>query len=274
MKSLKLLALIIICTAAFQMSAQEYLDFNTGADKQKRILLVPFDPRIYLNDATGIIAARDGDTHDEIMEYFRYQFNLQLYNALMDSCIITSLYTDNTRQDQNDIDSLYSVISYELVAAMENRPENPDDIEKKGFFERKREEKARDQRLDEMSRYNTKITNGELDGHRQRTDDMYLNIIFHDPSVLKEIAKRRNIDYFLFINHFEIKGNYGDPYMSGNSGAARTLKVHFSIFNMNGELIHGSYGQTTIPFKLDNKEEITALYFPEVIRQIIHNIDF
>ncbi len=273
---MKKIAAIIFISVVFltAINAQEYLDFNTGADKTKRILLVPFDPRIYLNDATGIMAQKDRETHDEIMQYFRYQFNLQLYNAMMDSCTLISLFTDNTRQDQDDIDQLYSIISYELVLAMKNNPENPEDLEKKGFLARKRDEKEEQKRIEEAAQYKTHIQNGELVSKRQSTEDMYLNIVFHQPEVLEEIAAKRNVNYFLFINHFEIKGNYGDPYLSGNAKAERTIKVHFSLYNAKGVLIHGSFGEAKIPFNLDDKQKVSDLYFPEIIRQIIHNIDF
>jgi len=274
MKNITLLLIIILIIPATVLKSQEYLDFNTSeGDNQKRVLLVPFDPRIYYNDATAIIAAKSGDTHDEIMEYFRYQLNLQLYDALMDSCTIISLFSDNTRQDKEDINGLYSIISYELVQAMPNKQEDSED-EKKGYFARKREEKEQLRRQAEISQYNTKIVDGETVGKRQPTHDMYLNIVFHQPEVLTEIANRRNVDYFLFINQFDIKGNYGDPYLSGNSKAERTIKVHFSIYNSQGNLIHGSFGENTIPFDLADKNEIAALYFPEVIRQIVNNISF
>ncbi len=256
------------------LSAQDYLDFNSGSDQRKKILLVPFDPRIYINDATAIMASVEGETHDEIMQYFRYQLNLQLYNSMMDSCTIISLFTDNTRADQEDINGLYSVISYELGLAMENNPEDPESEEKKGFLARKREEKAQEQRQQEASQYKTHVENGELVSKRQTTADMNLNIVFHQPEVLVEIASRRNVDLFLLINQFEIQGNYGDPYLTGNSKAERTIKVHFSLFNTQGVMVHGSFAKVTIPLDLDDKQEIANLYFPELIRQIIHNIDF
>jgi hypothetical protein len=50
--------------------------------------------------------------------------------------------------------------------------------------------------------------------------------------------------------------------------------VHFSLYNAQGVLIHGSFGETKIPFELSDRKEIVNSYFPEVIRQIIHNIEF
>jgi len=274
MKKAVLLFLVFVISFVGVLKAQEYLDFNTGANRTKRILLVPFDPRIYYNDATAIIARNTGETHDEIMLYFREQFSLQLYNAMMDSCTVVNLLTDNTRQAQEDISGLYSSISYELRLAMQNNPEDPDEVENMNFFLRRRYEKEQKKKNEAMDNSRTRIVDGEIVGHRQPVEDKYLHIVFHQPEVLSEIASRRDIDYFLFINQFDIKGNYGDPYLSGNSKSERIIKVHFSLYNAEGKLVHGSFGMNKMPFNLDDKKEVANLYFPEVIRQIVNNIDF
>lgn len=276
MKQFVIFITFFILAFSSSMKAQVELEWsNSGsADRTKRVLLVPFDPKIYFNDATSIIAPIDGSTHDELMLYFREEFNLQLYNAMMDSCVIINLLSDNTRKAQEDISQLYSIIGYELRLAMQNAPEDPDEVDNPNFFQRRRAEKEEQKKLDEMQNSRTRIENGEIVGKRQAIEDKYLHIVFHQPEVLAEIAKRRDVDLFLFINEFNIKGNYGDPYLSGNSKGERTIKVHFSLYNAQGKLVHGSFGETTIPFNLDDKEEITNNYFPEVIRQIVHNIDF
>lgn len=273
MKKIIFSFLVLFCSLS-NLYSQEFLDFNNSNFQQKRILLVPFDPRIYINDATAIMLKNRKSSHDELMQYFRYQFNLQLHNALMDSCTVVSLFTDNTRVDQEDINNIYSLISYELVLAMQNAPEVKEKQNKKGSFEKKREDKQKDKRLEETKEYNTKIQNGELVNKRQTTQDMSLNIVFHQPEALEEIAIRRDVNLFLFINQFEITGNYGDPYLSGNSKAERNLKVHFSLYNKKGQMVHTSFAITKLPFNLDDKQIVVDLYFPEVIRQIIHNINF
>ncbi len=273
MKKIIFSFLVLFCSLS-NLYSQEFLDFNNSNFQQKRILLVPFDPRIYINDATAIMLKNRKSSHDELMQYFRYQFNLQLHNALMDSCTVVSLFTDNTRVDQEDINNIYSLISYELVLAIQNAPEVKEKQNKKGSFEKKREDKQKDKRLEETKEYNTKIQNGELVNKRQTTQDMSLNIVFHQPEALEEIAIRRDVNLFLFINQFEITGNYGDPYLSGNSKAERNLKVHFSLYNKKGQMVHTSFAITKLPFNLDDKQTVVDLYFPEVIRQIIHNINF
>jgi hypothetical protein len=275
--SLKILTINVLLFSflPFAIKAQIELDFKSAKfNRKKTVLVVPFDPRIYNNDATSLILKNDKMTHDELMQYFRYQFNLQLVNSLIDSCNVVSLFTDNTRVDQQDIDNLYSIISYEWKIAQPNRPENPESQKKKNYFERKKEEKEQQKRKQELENSRTRIQNGEIVVKPVRKDDHYLHIVFHQTEVLEEIARRRQIDYFIFINQFEIKGIYGDPYIAGNPKAERIFNVHFSIYNYKGNFIHGSYGQTKIPFNLDDKDEIVRNYFPEVIRQIIFNLRF
>ena len=252
---------------------QEYLDFNSRYNRQKRVLLVPFDERIYFNDATADIARRDRLTHDEIMEYFRYQLNLQLTNALNDSFEVVDLLKNNTREDEADISGLYTTMSYELrLAELELDTENMGALAKKRA--EKLEEARRKQREEEMRNARPGMQNGELVGRKQQTDDMYLHIIIGQPEVLKEIASRRNIDYFLFINQFDIKTDYRDPYISGQRNVQRLMRVHFSIYNTNGEFISGNYASTKVPIYEDDKERIVNQYFPDIMRQILKKIKF
>ena len=274
MKMKRIIQILLILISCVSMSyGQEYLDFNSRYNRQKRVLLVPFDERIYFNDATAEIAKRDGLTHDEIMEYFRYQLNLQLVNSLIDSCEVVDLFKDNTREDEADISGLYTTMSYELRLA-----EFELDTENMGALARKRAEKLeearRKQREEEMKNARPGIQNGELVGRKQQTDDMYLHIIIGQPEVLKEIASRRKVDYFLFVNQFDIKTDYRDPYISGQRNVQRLMRVHFSIYNSNGEFVSGNYASTKVPYYEDSKERIVNQYFPEIMRQILKKLKF
>ena len=265
--------LLIVISCSVTAYGQDFLDFGSRYNRQKRVLVRPFDERIYFNDATADIARRDGLTHDEIMEYFRYQLNLYLINSLIDSCEVVDLLKNNTREDEADISGLYTTMSYELrLAEYELDYENMSVLARKRA--EKQEETRRKQREEEMKGSRPRIQNGELVGHRQNTDDMYLHIIIGQPEVLKEIATRRNVDYFLFINQFDIKTDFRDPYISGQRNVQRLMRVHFSIYNTDGEFISGNFASTKVPFYEDDKERIVNQYFPEIMRQILKKIKF
>lgn len=266
-----LFSFIIVLFCANNVFSQDELDFNSFK-KTKRVLLLPFDPRIYYNDASSIMLAKENISHDALMQYFRSKFDLHLYNSIVDSCTLVSLLNDNTKTDSDDISNLYTSIHYELRIADTSSNSSK---KKSNFFQRKRQEKHIKRRDEEFSQYNTRIKDGEITGRRQSIEDTYLDIVFYQPEILAEIAKRRDIDYFLFINEFTIKGNYGkDSYISGNQKASRTIKVHYSIFNKQAVLVNGGFASTLIPFTLDTKEDIVNQYFPKLVRQIISKIKF
>lgn len=274
MKMKRIIQILLIVISSVSMSyGQESLDFTSRYNRQKRVLLVPFDERIYFNDATAEIAKRDGLTHDEIMEYFRYQLSLYLTNSLIDSCEVVDLLKDNTREAEADISGLYTTMSYELrLAEFELDTENMNALARKRA--EKLEEARRKQREEEMKNARPGIQNGELVGRKQQTDDMYLHIIIGQPDVLKEIATRRNVDYFLFINQFDIKTDYRDPYLSGQRNVQRLMRVHFSIYNTEGEFISGNFASTKVPIYEDDKNRIVTQYFPDIMRQILKKIKF
>ena len=270
----RIFSILLIVTLSVAMSyGQDFSDYLSKYNRKTRIIVVPFDERIYFNDAIAEIARRDGLTHDEIMEFFRYQLNRYLINSLNDSCEVVDLLKNNTREDETDISGLYTTMSYELrVAEFEIDTENLGPLAKKRA--EKLEEARRKQREEDLKNSRTTMHNGELVGSRTNTDDMYLHIIIGQPEVLKEIATRRNVDYFLFINQFDIKTDYRDPYISGQRNVQRLMRVHFSIYNTDGEFISGNYASTKVPMYEDDKERIVNQYFPEIMRQIIKKIKF
>lgn len=263
---------ILLCFSTI-IWAQETLQFSNAPKYDVRLLIVPFDPIIYYNDATPELAPKYDMTHDELMMFFRLELNKYLHNSLSDSCYTVDLLTDNTKEARQDLGGLYTVIAYEMRTAMPNTTEDTSDEGFFGkFYRNMKKEKSVENKDGEL--YSTRMNNGEIKGHRQSTDNMYFHIKFKDPDFLPELADRRNVDRFLFINQFEIKGNYSDPYTSGRDDFMRTFKVHFSIYDHLGELIHGSYAVVKIPFDEYDKDNIVADYYPSIVRQIIYNIEF
>lgn len=260
---------IALCFFLPVLLAQPDISFSE-TKHDSRVLIVPFDPQIYYNDASDIWAEANDMTPHELRSYLRHELNRRLHIALVDSCQTIDLLESYTKEARGNLDGLYSIISYELRRAMPNQLAD-DEPEKEGLMEKifgKKEETYTDTVIE------TRVNNGEVRGRRYRTEDKYLHLVFHNPDFLPELADSRRIDQFLFINQLEIKGNYGDPYLSGSHSASRSIKVHFSLYNFKGELQHGSFAYANIPFHMKDVKKIVKTYFPSLIRQIINNIEY
>lgn len=263
------LAIIIICLNINKAEAQIDMDLHPERSKQ-RILILPFDPSIYVNDASMIWSKQSGLSHEEIRDELRIELNRRLHLGMIDSCESVDLLTSYTKEARNDLMGLYTCVYYELRRAMPNVKEDAE-TEDRGPLDKifKKKEKPYTDTV-----VNARRHDGEIQGRRYPTHDKYLHILFDNPDFIPELCRRRDLDKVLFVNQMEITGNYGNPYMSGNPDATRTIKVHYSLFNFNGRLLHGGFASVEIPFHLDDYQEVMEDYFPTIVRQIILNIDF
>lgn len=265
---LKIHLLCLLLLSMFNGYAQFDIDLAPERSKQ-RILILPFDPSIYVNDASMMWAQANNMSHEEIRETLRLELNRRLHLAMIDSCESVDILTSYTKEARNDLLGLYTTVSYEMRRSMADNPEEPEKESGilSGFFHKKEKEYT-----DTVVK--TKRVDGEIQGRRYSTHDKYLHVIYNNPDFIPELCKRRRLDKVLFVNQLEIVGNYGDPYMSGSSKASRIIKVHYSLYDYNGRLLHGGHASTEIPFHLKDIEEVMKIYFPPIVRQIILNIDF
>jgi hypothetical protein len=266
-KILKIHLICLLLLSVFNGYAQFDIDMSPERSKQ-RILILPFDPAIYVNDASMMWSKANDMSHDEIRETLRSELNRRLHIAMIDSCESVDLLKSYTKDARNELLGLYTTVGYEMRRSMADKPEEPKEESGilSGFFQKKKTY------TDTVVK--TKRIDGEIQGKSYSTHDKYLHVIYNNPNFISELCKRRNLDKVLFVNQLEITGNYGDPYLSGNSKATRMIKVHYSIYNFNGRLLHGGHAATNIPFQLKDIDEVMKTYFPPIVRQIILNIDF
>ncbi|MFO7878469.1 MAG: hypothetical protein ACQES0_07475 [Bacteroidota bacterium] len=268
MKLKTLILVAVVLTFAGKLQAQENNRFFPD-DYNQRILILPFDPSIYVNDASDMWVKNSDMNHDELKNYLRNQLNRRIQLALVDSCKPIDLTQSYTTEARNDLLGLYTTTAYEMRRAMPDKKEEGGENKFLGkFFEKRKEKKYTD------SVVKTRRESGEIRGKRYNTNDKYLHVIYTNPDFIPELAKRRNLDKILFVNQLEIQGSYGNPYISGDGEASRLIKVHYSLYNKSGILLHGGFSSTTIPFRLNDVETVVEDYFPAIVRQIMLNIDF
>ena len=220
------------------------MDLRPERSKQ-RILILPFDPSIYVNDASMMWSQHSGLSHEEIRDELRSELNRRLHIGMIDSCESVDLLTSYTKEARNDLLGLYTTVHYELRKAMPDVKEEAEEEQDDGPLSKlfKKKEKPYTDTVVIARRHD-----GEIQGRRYPVHDKYLHVLFDNPDFIPELCRRRDLDKVLFVNQLEITGNYGDPYMSGNPGATRLLKVHYSLYNFNGRLLHGGFASVEIPF--------------------------
>lgn len=237
--------------------------------KDKIILVVPFNPILYNNEASKEMIEASGMKYKQVQNFMRIELDKQIHKVISDSCKSRSLLQSYTTQsDWDELENIYANSDYFLDEAMSfNSGKKPVSGKSNVATDREEKKKGKEEKKGAGNR-------GELQSDVRNNPGKFLNVKFREKDFLKNLAKRANADYFLFISQFEIKGDYSDPYKIQNMTYNREIKVNFSIFDHRGEYLYGSYAIMEFPAIQNDLQTISDEYFSKLAKEIVKNIRF
>lgn len=207
----------------------------TYDSSRKQILVVPFDPYLYFSDADDEIAGKSNMQRTKVREVFRKRLNTLLKAPGYETI---HLLGGSNSDSLTDLNKIYSSVSYNYQAAINN----PNSIEakqaqtsaattstapKKGNW-MKNTVGTITGNQEPVSQYNTPVDNGK-----------YFGVSVKNPDFFKYFDEKYSIDYYIFINQFEVKTNYENCLDRAALNYERTFTVHYSIFDKSGKQIAG-----------------------------------
>lgn len=259
----KYLIITYLIISFFGSYSQTIVPDSTESNKiNKTVLVIPFSPRLYYNDADKEIAKQTGNSFEQIMNAFRIEFDNALIQQLNDTCKAISILSGYTIFNNDDIENVYSNSNYVFEKAM-------------GLDKKKTSGYTHSQLIvsDKKAEKELKKANkGEVVSPITEVKDKFMNVKFKTPSVILELSKKNNADYLLFINQFEIIGNYLNPYKTGSNTHNMLIKIHYSLYDSMGKYLFGSFATEEYPSTITDIKVISAKYFKSVNAQIINNI--
>ncbi|MBI5218968.1 MAG: hypothetical protein HY958_08570 [Bacteroidia bacterium] len=268
-----ILFLLLIFTVFYGYSQDTKTKSRKEQIQDKLVLVVPFNPILYNNEASKEMIEQTGYKYKQVQNFLRMELDKNLLKAIADSCRSKGLLESYTTGGGDDLERIYAVSDYFLSDAMSYNPENKPLFGKSNVAADKDmdEKKEKKKKKEETAEKNTK---GEVYSEVKNNPDKFLNIKFREKDFLKNFSKKDNVDFFLFINQFEIKGDYSDPYKVGNLSYAREIKIHFSVFNHNGKYLYGSYATIEFPATVNDPQKVADSYFLKLAREIVKNIPY
>ncbi len=201
---------------------------------RKQILVVPFDPYLYFSDADDEIAAKSNMQRTKVREVFRKRLNTLLIAPGYETIHLLGGHNSDSLTDLNKI---YSSVNYNYQVALNN----PNSIEatqtqtnstnptnKKGNWVKNTVGAVTGNSTDPTTQYSTPTDNGK-----------YFGVNVRNPDFFKYFDEKYSIDYYIFINQFEVKTNYQNCLDRAALNYERTFTVHYSIFDATGKQIAG-----------------------------------
>lgn len=196
-------------------------------NQKKKVLIVPFDPYLYFSDADDEIAAGSKMSRIKVRQAFRRRLNALLEPPGYETvCLLGGKAKDSI----TDLNRVYNSVSYSYQDVLYNP----------------------------NATLPNAATQAPVGIGRKQKMDIPLNISDNSRAAQASDAKKyfgvkvRNIefytyfnnkyfiDYYIFINQFEVKTNYENCLDRATLNYERGFTIHYSIFDKNGKQVAGN----------------------------------
>lgn len=209
---------------------------SQGGTGSSKVLLVPYDPRMFISDVNRELEEAHRTHINEIRTILRESLNQIVAAELGKSHSVTDLLNDGDEGMESDIRRIYSAITWDYIPVSA-----PDSSGKKG------------RRVEGQTGRGVSIENGELKTYYDDRD-RFMDARIVDNKIIEYINNKYNADFILLLNELDIRIKKGGA--PGVSNGARQVKVHFTLFDRRGKRIGGTAiyfdynGKTTDVFSL------------------------
>jgi hypothetical protein len=215
---------------------------------QRKILIIPYEPKMHISDADHDIAEYSNRTPQQMRAMFRMGLAHQVNATVVTQYPTYSLLEDLRPEAQREMQRIYHAIdySYDTVFSAQQM--------KKDAWGKKLSKKEQKQRQESQA------SSGDL---------KFMNVKMLDPQLLKELSMTYGADLFVFVTQVEIKTNRKECAGSGIDLFDRDIKVHYAIYNKDGTEMYGGIAA----YRTDNSSnDVTAIMqqnFPPISETIL-----
>lgn len=249
-----LLAIITIQLSA-QHSTMRFTDKPINLNRQS-LLLVPFESKMYITDVNKQLAEANNLSSAEILKRFTSAIDQSILYSFEQSCNVSSFYLLDDEESKTDLTYVYQnrKLAYELVSETE---------------EKSKAEKLKSKlKKKEDTRYQgASIVGGQIVSKRDDRE-RYMKAVIRDQKMLDSMVSKFDNNFFLFVNELDIRTNYSDATAMQSMNYTREIKLHYTLYHKNGEILSTGISRTTFPSTQNDINVIIKRYFPILAQQI------
>jgi hypothetical protein len=252
MLKLKIYLFIVFIALAFTLFGQN----TTIKPKEKsdretslahKVMLIPFEPRLYLSEIDHNINAESKLSAKEIKYKFRDGLSEQLYKAFKANKFNVVDLMDDTTKYKVDIDGIYQYLSFDYQKVPDQNNYQPP-------------KKEKDQK---------KIEKGQLNVE-SNADARFMNAKVTNPKVVPLLFAKYKTDLFVFINQLEIKATQSvGPSQLGDGNGNRKIIVHYTVYTHNAKEINSGIAVEEFDATLNNPKKIIEKHFSKIAALIV-----
>ncbi|MES2132729.1 MAG: hypothetical protein V4506_10280 [Bacteroidota bacterium] len=239
----------ILCVISFvfclQLKAQDKtISSGTVAPsgsgvKKHKIMLIPFENRMYLSEIDFLINKESKLNAKEIKALMRDGLNEQLYKKLKSKMTVIDLLED-TVKTKKDLENIYQYLSYQYQKV-------PNQDNYKAPVKEKEEKN---------------IEKGQLNVE-SKNEARFMNAKLKNATLVPYLYGKYKTDIYLFINELDIKALTGSAAdMSANS--SRKIIMHYTVYTYDAKEINSGIAEVDLPPNVNNPTKIINSYFSQL----------
>lgn len=213
-----------------------------------KIMLIPFENRMYLSEIDHLINKETKLTAKQIKATMRDGINEQLYKKLKSKMSVVDLMED-TVKTKKDLENIYQYLTYQYQKA-------PDQANYKAPVKEKDEHK---------------IEKGQLNVE-SNSDVRFMNAKLKNATLVPYLSGKYKTDLYLFINELDIKALVGSP-ADFNASANRKIILHYTVYTVDAKEINSGIAEVNLPVGVNNPNKIINTYFAQLADLVAARIE-
>lgn len=256
---MRILLIALLMLSFYDVKAQHstlrFTDEPINLNRQS-LLIVPFESKMYITDVNKQLAEANNLTSKEILTRFTSAIDQSIIYSFEQKCNVSSFYLLDDSESKTDLAYVYlnRRLEYELVS---------ETVEKT----KTEKLKAKLKKKEETKYQGGSIIDGQIVSKRDDRE-RYMKAVIRDQNMLDSMVTKFDNNYFLFVNELDIRNNYSDAVDMQNNGYNREIKLHYTLYHKNGEILSTGISRTTFPSSQNDINVIIKSYFPILARQI------
>ncbi len=246
---------VMCCVFCFHSKAQDKTigQGSTSSTKEPvkkhKIMLIPFENRMYLSEIDFLINKESKLDAKQIKAIMRDGLNEQFYKKLKSKMGVVDLL-DDTVKTREDLASIYRYLSYQYQKV-------PSQTNYKAPGKEK-EEKA--------------IEKGQLNVE-SNTDSRFMNARLKNATLVPYLYRKFKTDLYLFINELDIKSLTGSPADMNANNSSRKIIMHYTVYTYDAKEINSGIAETDLPATVNSPAKIINVYFAQLADIVASRID-
>lgn len=227
---------------------------------KSRVLVIPFDPYLYFSDADYEIARQSHIPRQNVRHVFRGRLNAMLAPQGYETIhLLGGVYRDSV----SELSRIYKSLNYSYQDNKQSRYNHQPVVkeEEKGavaWVQRQKEKMGLNGESEEVS--------VAQDPHK------HFGVKVKDPNFFSYFNGQYGIDYYVFINQFEVKTVYENCLDRAAQNYERDFLVHYSIYDSNGELVSGNKVKVPYQSNINDVQRIVSDSMPTMAKRVLADL--